>query len=37
VGSEVARAVISHPNIVGVGDMLFDGMLAQTFRFTEPA
>ena len=32
VHPEVARLVIRNPNIAGVGDVLFVGMLAQTFR-----
>ena len=32
---ETARAVIASPNIVGVGDTLFDAELSQTFRSVE--
>ena len=35
VRPQVARIVIRNPNIVGVGDVLFVGMLAQTFRYVE--
>jgi hypothetical protein len=30
-----AKAVISDPRVVGCGDALFTGVLAQTFRFLE--
>ena len=33
VSNAVARALVAHPNIVGVGDALFDGMPAQTWRW----
>jgi hypothetical protein len=36
VDPKIARAVIVHPSIVGVGDALFTDVLAQTFRFTKP-
>jgi len=32
---EVARIVIRHSNVAGVGDVLFVGLLAQTFRYVE--
>jgi hypothetical protein len=35
VSDEVARAVISRGDVVGVGDSLFDRGLSQTWRFTE--
>jgi len=35
VAPEVARPVIRHPNVHSVGDVLFVGMLAQTFRLAE--
>ena len=35
VHPEVARLVIGNPNVAGVGDVLFVGMLAQTFRYVE--
>jgi hypothetical protein len=35
VHPEVARLVIRNPNIASVGDVLFVGMLAQTFRYVE--
>ena len=33
VSNVVARALIAHPNIVGVGDALFAEELAQTWRW----
>jgi len=35
VSDEVARAVISRGDVVGVGDSLFDRGLSQTWRFIE--
>jgi hypothetical protein len=35
VHRDVARIVIQNPNIISVGDVLFVGMLAQTFRYVE--
>jgi hypothetical protein len=31
-----AKAVISDPRVVGCGDSLFEGVLAQTFRYIKP-
>jgi hypothetical protein len=33
---EVALAVIKNPNVVGVGDSLWVGAPAQTYRYVEP-
>jgi hypothetical protein len=33
VTEEVARTVVAHPDIVGVGDALFAGGFSQTWRF----
>jgi hypothetical protein len=35
VTEEIARDVISRPSVVGCGDALFAGELAQTFRYIE--
>jgi len=32
VDAETAADVIQHPNVCGVGDCLFEGLTAQTFR-----
>ena len=36
VSEEIAQDVIGRPNVVGCGDALFSGELAQTFRYLEP-
>jgi hypothetical protein len=33
INGNTARTVISDPRIIGGGDVLFEGVLAQTFRF----
>ena len=37
VNSNTARGVIADPRVVSGGDTLFPGVLAQTFRYIEPA
>jgi hypothetical protein len=36
VTDAVARVLIANPNIIGVGDALFDGTPSQTYRWAEP-